>query len=115
MNLSKEHKNCECHTMLKSSGICMPNKCHVIHEDDLVNYTDLINSHNTLQALYDSALKQLRKYEVLQYSPKELEIELNRGTNNIVVIQNVEEFVDKQLLHGSHVSDGLLKILKGKA
>lgn len=59
--------------------------------------------------------EKLRKFEVLQYSPKELEIELNRGTNNIVVIQNVEEFVDKQLLHGSHVSDGLLKILKGKA
>lgn len=35
MELTQEHENCECKESLKNAGICMPEKCHIIHEDIL--------------------------------------------------------------------------------
>ena len=40
IKLIAEHKNCECSDMLKKTDVCMPEKCHIIHEDtlDLFDY-----------------------------------------------------------------------------
>jgi len=38
ISLTKEHENCDCHEMLKKTDVCMPEKCHIIHEDTLDLY-----------------------------------------------------------------------------
>ena len=38
MKLAKVHENCDCQSMLEKTDVCLPNKCHIVHEDTLDEY-----------------------------------------------------------------------------
>lgn len=48
----KEHENCECHDMLSKTDVCMPEKCHIIHED----YLDLFTHYEIKAQKYDDLM-----------------------------------------------------------
>ena len=54
-------------------------------------FTDLVNEKADVMIENQELKEKLRQYEVLDYSPKELEIELNKGIINKLIVQKATE------------------------
>lgn len=64
MELTEEHEKCECWGELCKTNICMPNKCHIIHEDtlDLFEfYKQKAEEYDKLSLKINNRIKQLEK------------------------------------------------------
>lgn len=64
MNLIGEHEKCECHNLLSGTNVCMPEKCHIIHEDTLDEWEGLQKgiklawtAHDEISAHYEESKK----------------------------------------------------------
>jgi len=53
-----------------------------------MNHTEA--EYSKLEEKLDIFKQKLRKFEILQYNPKELEIELNKGICNRVKLEKIE-------------------------
>ena len=80
IKLTEEHKNCECNDMLKKTDVCMPEKCHIIHEDIL----DLFDYYKVKAEKYDfikNSLLEPQKFDdkvTLEQENKKLKEEIER-------------------------------------
>lgn len=78
-------------------------------EKKLKCYTEPFEMRPTYQVLE----KELRKYQILQYTPKELEIELNKGILKTLTLEKIEELEEKfGGLNHATFRTALRKILK---
>lgn len=56
--------------------------------------------------------EELRKYQILQYSPKELEIELNKEIINRLKLEKIEELYKNSLPYDQNLGIKLKEILE---
>ena len=79
IKLTEEHKNCECNDMLKKTDVCMPEKCHIIHEDtlDLFDYYKMKSEqYNNLMQANNEMIKRNISMTELEQENKQLKEKL---------------------------------------
>jgi len=102
IHLTKEHENCDCHEMLNKTDVCMPEKCHIIHEDtlDLFDYyKEKVKQYEKLKIWTGNRLQLIQRNDELEQKNKKLKEDLENTLNQLDMrngsIDNLKEKLEK--------------------
>ena len=84
LKLTEEHENCECHNMLSKTDVCMPEKCHIIHEDTLDLYDMYQDKAEKLEQIKAQILEDQKIVDELLKEWKSAEYEEGRHYKNML-------------------------------
>jgi len=116
LKLTEEHQNCECHDMLNKTDVCMPEKCHIIHEDtlDLYDmYQEKAEKWDKYSQQFETALrvytdcKTMEEFFIKNQLPKFLVTITEDGKTKMEKIDSVKKLEQenkqlKELLDAKH-------------
>ena len=87
--LTEEHENCDCHDMLSKTDVCMPEKCHIIHED-------ILNLYDMYQEKAEKCDIYQQKYQANEILVKNLDKENKQLKEKAEKLDKIREY-DKRL------------------